>query len=192
MLGPGRRHMCPAIMTGSWTPRWNSRRRRLLISAAALAGPALSNVGLVESANAATVSCSASSLVSAISLANITPGGGTVTLTSGCVYTLTSANNATDGGTGLPVISGKVTVQGNGATIARSTATGVPAFRLLDVAFSGNLKCRTCLTPRTACGEQWCPGRRWRIQPRYAFRHCQYIHLELVARNHRYVGGGDR
>ncbi len=141
MLGPAsvRPHFRLAVMTGSRTARWNSRRRRLLISAAVLAGAALSNVGLVESANAATVSCSASSLVSAISLANITPGGGTVTLTSGCVYTLTSANNATDGGTGLPVISGKVTVQGNGASIARSTATGVPAFRLFDVASNGNL-----------------------------------------------------
>ncbi|HEY6427355.1 MAG TPA: fibronectin type III domain-containing protein [Acidimicrobiales bacterium] len=74
-----------------------------------------------------------------MSFANIMPGGGTVTLTTGCLYTLTQANNATDGGTGLPVITGKVTIQGSGATIARSTAAGTPAFRLLDVASSGSL-----------------------------------------------------
>jgi hypothetical protein len=62
-----------------------------------------------------------------------------LTLTTGCVYTLTSANNATDGGTGLPVITGKVTIQGAGATIARSTASGTAAFRVLDVASKGNL-----------------------------------------------------
>ncbi len=127
-------------MTGRGTGRRRSSPRRwLLISAAVLACTALGNLGLSESSNAATVSCSASGLISAISTANATPGGGSVTLTTGCLYTLTNANNATDGGTGLPVITGKVTVQGNGATIARSTATGVPAFRLLDVASSGNL-----------------------------------------------------
>jgi chitodextrinase len=86
-----------------------------------------------------TANCSTSSLITAVSFANIMPGGGTVTLTTGCLYTLTQANNATDGGTGLPVITGKVTIQGSGATIARSTAAGTPAFRLLDVASSGSL-----------------------------------------------------
>ena len=62
-------------------------------------------------AGAATVPCSVSSLVSAISAANGGQGGGTVTLTSGCTYTLTAANTSTDGGTGLPVITGKVTVR---------------------------------------------------------------------------------
>ncbi len=60
-------------------------------------------------------------------------------LTTGCVYTLASTNNTTDGGTGLPVITGNVTVQGAGATITRSTATGVPAFRIFDVASGGSL-----------------------------------------------------
>ena len=94
-------------------------------------------------ANAATVSCDVPSLIAAISTANVTPGGGTVTLASACVYTLTQADNATDGGTGLPVITGNVTIQGNGATIARSALTGVPAFRLLDVASTGSLTLNT-------------------------------------------------
>jgi chitodextrinase len=86
-----------------------------------------------------TVSCNTPSLISAISAANGTPGGSTLILTTGCVYTLSTANNATDGGTGLPVITGNITIQGAGATITRSTATGVPAFRIFDVASGGNL-----------------------------------------------------
>jgi hypothetical protein len=72
---------------------------------------------------AATVPCSASALISAITVANVTPGGGTVTLTSGCVYTLTAVNNTTDaGGVGLPVISGKVAVQRDGRAGGRLAA----------------------------------------------------------------------
>ena len=100
---------------------------------------ALGSVGGACSANAATVSCDAPTLVSAISTANATPGGGTLALTTGCVYTLASTNNTTDGGTGLPVITGKVTIQGAGATITRSTASGTPAFRVFDVASGGSL-----------------------------------------------------
>jgi chitodextrinase len=82
--------------------------------------------------------CTASALISAITLANAT--NGTVTLTSGCTYTLTAINNTTDnGGVGLPVIEGDVTIQGAGATIARSTASGTPVFRIFDVSSSGSL-----------------------------------------------------
>jgi Ricin-type beta-trefoil lectin domain len=52
------------------------------------------------------------------------------------VYALTAANNTTDGGTGLPVITGQVSIQGSGATITRSATA---AFRLLDVASGGSL-----------------------------------------------------
>ena len=97
----------------------------------------LGGLAAAPAALAATVPCSVPSLISAISTANATSG--TVTLTSGCVYTLTAVNNTTDGGTGLPVITGKVTVQGSGATIARSTVTGTPAFRVFDVASAGGL-----------------------------------------------------
>ncbi|HLI41153.1 MAG TPA: choice-of-anchor Q domain-containing protein [Streptosporangiaceae bacterium] len=82
--------------------------------------------------------CTASALISAIASAN--SAGGTVTLTSGCTYTLTAVNTTADaGGVGLPVITGKVTIQGSGATIARSSASGTPAFRIFDVASSGSL-----------------------------------------------------
>ncbi len=112
--------------------------RRLSATAAVLVVAALGSAAVATPALAATVPCTASDLISAISTAN--GSGGTVTLTSGCVYTLTAVNNTTDGGgVGLPVISGNVTVQGNGATITRSTASGTPVFRIFDVSSSGSL-----------------------------------------------------
>ena len=91
------------------------------------------------SAMAASIGCTTPELITAISSANTQAGGGTVTLAAGCVYTLTAVNNSTDGGTGLPLITGTVTIAGSGATITRSKATGTPTFRIFDVATSGNL-----------------------------------------------------
>lgn len=78
--------------------------------------------------------CSPAGLVAAVTAANGQAGGGHVTLQSGCVYTLTAADNAAEGGNGLPVITGNVTIDGNGATIERSADSGTPHFRILDVA----------------------------------------------------------
>ncbi len=55
------------------------------------------------------------------------------------MYTLTATNNSTDSATGLPAITGSVTVVGNGATIVRSSSSGTPVFRFFDVASSGHL-----------------------------------------------------
>ena len=99
-------------------------------------------VGLAGTSSAApgaasvAASCSVTSLISAISTANSTPADSSISLASGCVYSLTAANNATDGGTGLPVITGQVSIQGNSATITRSATA---AFRLFDVASGGSL-----------------------------------------------------
>src|ERR1019366_7632527 len=120
-------------------PRFAAVRRPLTAAVAVLVLGAIGSVGGAQAANAATLSCDTPSLISAIATANGTPGGSTLVLATGCVYTLASANNTTEGGTGLPVITGNVTIQGAGATITRSTATGVPAFRLFDVASGGSL-----------------------------------------------------
>jgi hypothetical protein len=55
---------------------------------------------------------------------------------AGTAFTLTAVDNTTDGATGLPVIAANdtLTIVGNGDTIQRSTASGIPAFRLFDVA----------------------------------------------------------
>lgn len=93
---------------------------------------------VISSPALAQTPCTAAALISAITLANTT--NGTVTLTSGCTYTLTAINNTTDnGGVGLPVINGRVTIQGSGATITRSTASGTPVFRIFDVSSAGSL-----------------------------------------------------
>ncbi|MGH3166204.1 MAG: hypothetical protein ACRDN0_09980, partial [Trebonia sp.] len=115
----------------------NTWKRRL--SATALVFAAVLTCGVLVTAPArAQTSCTPTALILAITTANAT--NGTVTLTSGCTYTLTAVNNTTDaGGVGLPVITGKVTIQGAGATIARSAAPGTPVFRILDVASSGSL-----------------------------------------------------
>ena len=115
---------------------------RISATAAVLIAAAMGVVGVSSPAMASTVPCDASDLVSAINTANGTSGGGTVTLTSGCTYTLTVANNTITGGgggNGLPAITGNVTIQGNGATITRSAASGTPVFRIFDVAASGSL-----------------------------------------------------
>ena len=49
---------------------------------------------------------------------------------------LTASNNSTYGPTGLPAITSAITIQGNGKTISRSSATD---FRILAVAVGGNL-----------------------------------------------------
>ena len=92
-----------------------------------------------QRAAAASIACTTADLIAAINSANATPGGATITLATACAYTLTAANNSTDGATGLPVITGNVSIAGSGATITRSAANGTPTFRIFDVAGSGTL-----------------------------------------------------
>ena len=83
-------------------------------------------------------------LVAAIDAANLTPEADTISLAAGSTFTLTAANNATFGRTGLPVVAAgeDLTVLGNGATIERSKAAGTPAFRLIAVAGGASLTLR--------------------------------------------------
>jgi hypothetical protein len=71
------------------------------------------------------------SLAAAITGANGASGPDTVELSAGCTYTLTGANNHWYGPNGLPQIASAVTIEGRGATIARSPAA--PKFRLFFV-----------------------------------------------------------
>jgi hypothetical protein len=84
---------------------------------------------------------SVADLVADINAANAAGGANTIVLVAGTTFTLTAQNNVTDGPTGLPVIAANdnLTIQGNGDTVERSTATGTPAFRLLDVAAGASL-----------------------------------------------------
>lgn len=76
-------------------------------------------------------------LITALNAANGNGEANTITLASGCVYTLTAVDNAADGANGLPSITSALTIIGNGATFVRDTAS--PGFRLLHVGATGAL-----------------------------------------------------
>ena len=95
----------------------------------ALCAPAASASILPAACSGSTGSAPA--LIGAITFANLNPGPDTVTLGAGCTYTLGTVDNNWYGPNGLPAISGDVTVEGNGGTIARFAAA--PNFRLFFV-----------------------------------------------------------
>src|SRR5919106_1342263 len=64
-------------------------------------------------------------------------GADTVELTAD--VTLTAINNEIDGFNGLPSVMSTITLNGQGHTIARSSAEGTPDFRLLHIADTGKL-----------------------------------------------------
>lgn len=79
----------------------------------------------------------AAALIAAI---NSATSGDTITLESGCVYTLTAVDNyETFGDNGLPIINKTLTIEGNGATIERSSAGGTPEFRIFKIQATGDL-----------------------------------------------------
>jgi uncharacterized repeat protein (TIGR01451 family) len=75
-------------------------------------------------------------LITAIQNANTAGGATTITLAANTTFNFTSADNSTNGANALPVITGKITIVGNGDTIER---TGTKVFRLFDVASGGSL-----------------------------------------------------
>ena len=104
---------------------------------ALLALAAVAVIGVPEPAAAGNWNVNkVSDLIAAINAANHAGGVNTINLAPGKTFTLTAVNNTTDGPTGLPVVAANnsLTIQGNGATITRSTAAGTPAFRLFDLA----------------------------------------------------------
>src|SRR5262245_5941622 len=75
-------------------------------------------------------------LIADINAANLAGGPNTITLAPATTFTLTAADNAADGGNGLPVVAAgdELTILGNGDVIERSATLGTPDFRLFDVA----------------------------------------------------------
>ncbi len=98
-------------------------------------------------------------LVAAVSSAATNPADDIIKLTAGCTYTLSVPNNPTDGGNGLPLIldvlvSGKITFDGNGATINRSSSS--PNFRVMEVLAGSNVVLNN-LTISGGFPAQWDP-----------------------------------
>lgn len=72
-------------------------------------------------------------LIAALAAAN---AGDTIVLAPDCTYTL---DDVLANSTGLPTVNVTLTIEGNGATIARNSAADTPPFRLLRVAAGGDL-----------------------------------------------------
>ena len=61
------------------------------------------------------------------------PGADTIRLAAGSTYTLVAVHNFWYGPNGLPSVQSDITLEGNGATIERSSAAGTPAFRFFNI-----------------------------------------------------------
>jgi hypothetical protein len=117
------------------------RLRRTPLSGLSLGGTLLLlltltlGLGPAPEAKAADVDvpCDTAALIAAIVAANTTPEVDTLNLAAGCTYTLDSVVDTTDGNSGLPSISTVIAINGNGATIERSHAAGIPEFRIFHV-----------------------------------------------------------
>ena len=121
------------MTTRSWIRKLFARTPRTVGKAAARCRPTLQTLeDRTLPSNVATTG----DLVAAIQSANTVAGATTITLTANTTFDFTSANNSTDGGNAMPVVTGNVTLVGNGGTIER---TGTSAFRLFDVAAGGSL-----------------------------------------------------
>src|SRR5260370_10835109 len=108
---------------------------RTIVVGALLAGSALAVE--IPASQAAVVPCSASAIVTAVGA--VASSGGTVTLTPGCTYTLHTVSNTLDGPSAFATIVAGVTIVGNGATIARSSAALTADFRFFIVDSNGDL-----------------------------------------------------
>ncbi|OKK01187.1 hypothetical protein [Amycolatopsis sp. CB00013] len=102
-------------------------RRRIATTAIVLGTFAL--VAQPAEAAETAVPCDPAALVQAVADANATAEPDTLTLAANCVYTLTAVADST-WNSGLPSIEGKLTVQGNHATIER--AKDAPRFRIIS------------------------------------------------------------
>ena len=78
-----------------------------------------------QAAAGGSVPCSSAALIAAVNAANAA-GGGTINLAPGCTYPLTAADN---GENGLPVVTTRIGVNGNGATIDGNNTS----FRVFEV-----------------------------------------------------------
>jgi hypothetical protein len=79
------------------------------------------------------------SLREAVAAANANAGDDVIALDKDGVYELAEVDHVNEGGNGLPAVTGTLRIEGNGATIRRSEAAGVPPFRLFRVEKTGDL-----------------------------------------------------
>ncbi len=121
------------MTTRTWIRNLFARTPRTVRKAAARRRPTLETL---EDRTLLSNAATAGDLITAIQNANTAGAATTITLAANATFDFASADNTTDGGNALPVITGNVTIVGNGATIER---TGTTPFRLFDVAGGGSL-----------------------------------------------------
>ena len=112
--------------------------KKLLLQCVALALIVFASTHFVQAAVFNIANGDVVALKNAITTANGNGQADTINLASVGTYTLTAIDNSTNGANGLPVIVNDVagldlTINGNGATIQRSTAAGTPEFRILRI-----------------------------------------------------------
>jgi hypothetical protein len=96
----------------------------------------------------------ASQLTADFVYVNSNAGSYTITLAANTPFNFTSADNNTNGANALPVLTGNITIVGNGDTLDGSNAV-----RLFDVASSGSLTVENAtLTGRSAHGNSGAYG----------------------------------
>jgi len=84
--------------------------------------------------------CTTDFLIWSINQANNNgPGTDTINLDPGCVYQLGVVDNTIDGNNGTPSITSSIIINGNGATVRRSTTAQKSAIRLFHVSQGGDL-----------------------------------------------------
>ena len=84
--------------------------------------------------------CTTDFLVWSINNANSNgPGTDTINLDPGCTYMLGVVDNTIDGNNGLPSITSSIVINGNGATVRRSTGSQKAAIRLFHISQGGEL-----------------------------------------------------
>lgn len=138
-----------ARRTGQQRCAVRARRYSIVVALGALVSLMMVLMGgaVASAAVTITVPCTGTASVDSAALAAAvlsadSGGGGTITLTKGCTYSFatpyanTGSQDLADwyGPAALPAIAASITIQGNGATIARSS--GSPAFRLFFVGAS--------------------------------------------------------
>ncbi|MFD8495552.1 hypothetical protein [Amycolatopsis sp. NPDC059657] len=117
------------------------RHNRVILTLAGASALAVGTAVLLPMAAQATteaVACNETALVTAVTGANAA-GGGTVTLTPGCTYTLATShgNDGVNGPAGLPIITTPITFEGNANVITRFPAAA--AFRIVQVGTTGGV-----------------------------------------------------
>jgi hypothetical protein len=119
------------------TPRPSITSTRLF---AAMLGLSLFGAGMVDAATFNIADGDTAGLIAAVLTANASGVPNTINLAAQGTYILTSLVQGDDAGyhgpTGLPYIFSPLTINGNGATIQRSTAPGTPHFGILLVYYT--------------------------------------------------------